>query len=288
MHYADPTNTQLIREIRTNSSATLMILSNGTAWCWGDNSQGIVGIGSELDYHNMVPPWAWPFHQNDYPIKHPVQLTDKTDWGQDGVSGYAGSTFNYFFGMKDANGDLFFWGRNKGAVQPNSENDASSQIAADRSNAQDVLYPTRMFPFFLNTVYKYTSKDCVDGTTSPTVSPCNTFTNYAPATAHSVISPNIIYTNQPTTIANGSSSTPGIGKLYTYYWTTISGPGKAQVRSDPNPTIINLTAGTTTVLKLFVMDTNYNTDSTTMQIVMSTSCGPACVPINYKKPKFTN
>ncbi|HEY1694875.1 MAG TPA: hypothetical protein VGG39_22040 [Polyangiaceae bacterium] len=139
-----------VSQVVTDSITTHVILTDGTLWGWGDDSQGEVGDGQQLDYWNTTEPFAWDWGQCELPVQKPVQIAKNVTspwvamWGND-------PAVFYTFAMT-ADGTLYSWGRNKtgnlgnGVVAPNT------QQAAQYPDSWNVLVPTPVAPLSLKQV----------------------------------------------------------------------------------------------------------------------------------------
>lgn len=157
VHWAVPTEMTIVEAalpvpiliIKANSSNIACILQDHTLWSFGDNAQGGVGIGSELNYFNTFyptpatpTPFAWDFLPGDLLVTSPVRIGTASDWID--ISG--GGTFLYYWWGQHLSGEVDSWGRNKGAVCGNGVVPCSSNQAALYPNAWDVLVPTAIHP----------------------------------------------------------------------------------------------------------------------------------------------
>jgi alpha-tubulin suppressor-like RCC1 family protein len=128
---------------------THVILTDGSLWGWGDDAEGEVGDGHELDYslHN----YSWDYSTNLW-VDKPVRIVP-------GVSNFtrvfAHSPFDFYDYALTDDGHLYSWGRNKtgtlgNGVYPlaaNGNGGKSSQMSAQYPNSWDVTTPTLVEPF---------------------------------------------------------------------------------------------------------------------------------------------
>jgi hypothetical protein len=137
-----------VKSIVANMVCTHAILTNGTLWGWGDNAEGVVGNGQQLDFAKTTMPYSWDFGPAELLQQAPVQISSKTDF----VAVYGAGPFVMFDFAEEANGQLWSWGRNKGSVLANGVMGCTASVEAQYPNSWDVTTPTAVDPF---TVTKY-------------------------------------------------------------------------------------------------------------------------------------
>jgi alpha-tubulin suppressor-like RCC1 family protein len=155
-----------IKTIVTNMVSTYAILTDGSLWAWGDNAQGTMGNGKELNYAATTYPYAWDFYPAELLQQTPVQVTTRTDF----VAVFATQPFVFYAYAETADGTLYSWGRNKGGVLGNGKVGCSS-IASTYPNSWDVPLATVVTPLAISTVTMVPSPYCL---ANPTTAPCNT------------------------------------------------------------------------------------------------------------------
>jgi len=156
-----------VKTIAVDFVCTHAILSDSTLWGWGDNAQGGIGIGTELNFATTTDPYAWDYYPTDLLQQAPVQVTTRKDF----VAIYTAQPFVMFDYAQTANGQLYSWGRNKGAVLGNGIVGCSSDVIATYPNSWDVTTPTPVNPL---SVTSTTVGPCPYCAAHPTTSPCNT------------------------------------------------------------------------------------------------------------------
>jgi alpha-tubulin suppressor-like RCC1 family protein len=256
-----------VSDIVTSMGSTHIITTNGTLWGFGDQAQGEVGVGPELNYYDSAIS-TWPGTYGLALIKHPVQVTYKTNW----TNIYSGATFQRYVVVKDALDSLYACGRNKGTVVINGINggDLSGNQGSSYPNGWDV--PT-IAPVSLWAIggqggpWKSMAKYCAF---NPTATYCSNYTPPAesPPVANAGGNQSISGT---TTTLNGSSSTATYHISY-WMWTQVSGPtaAKIQVSGASITSVSNLTTGTY-VFKLGITDNEWDSSSATMNVVVNST-----------------
>ena len=142
----------------TNSVSTHVILSDGSLWGWGDNACGSVGNGEELDYTKHIPPYTWDWSPGQMLVLKPVRLAPAV---HDFVQVFGGNCAVFYGYAVTATGQLYSWGRNKGAVLGNGVVGASPDISAEYPNSWDVPMITAVDPFGLKKNKILTSPYCL-------------------------------------------------------------------------------------------------------------------------------
>ena len=155
--------------VTCNSNCTHVILTDGTLWGWGDNTSGGVGNGKEPDYSKHQPPYAWDWGPGQMLVEKPVHLAPGVHNFIRVFGGSAGIFYSY---AVTSAGQLYSWGRNKGAVLGNGIVGATPDIMAVYPNSWDVTTVTSVDPFALKKTQLVTSPWCV---LHPDGAPCNQF-----------------------------------------------------------------------------------------------------------------
>ena len=251
-----------IKQIVTNSSCTHVILTDSSLWGWGDNAQGTIGNGEELDYGAARPPYAWNFRIGNLLQRYPVRISDKHNF----VKVFGSSVFTFYTYAVDANGQLYAWGRNKGSVIGNGIVGATPDIVARFPNSWDVPMITAIDPFSLPPkVIKSTSPYCK---LVPDTVPCNQYgyTDTVRPVAKACCDLTITLPAHHVNL-DGSGSSDSNGMIVYYKWEQVSGPAKANIgiASDISPRITGLQQGNYR-FKLTVTDNDWNSDSTFIQV----------------------
>jgi len=158
-----------VASVTTNSVATHVILTDGTLWGWGDNACGCVGNGHELDYARHKPPYAWDWSPGQMLVEKPVHLARGVN---NFVRVFGGSSAVFYSYAETATGQLYSWGRNKGAVLGNGVVCPNSEIISVYPNSWDVPTVTAVDPFSLTRNKIVNSPYCV---LHPEGSPCNQY-----------------------------------------------------------------------------------------------------------------
>jgi len=156
-----------IRSVAVNMNCSYAILSDSSLWAWGDNAQGCIGNGLELDYSATPDPYAWDYSRGQLLQRSPVQVTSRKDF----VAVFAIYPFVMYAYAETADGQLYSWGRNKGAILGNGIVGCSSDVVATYPNSWDVTTPTAIHPLTITTTTVGPCPYCV---AHPATSPCNT------------------------------------------------------------------------------------------------------------------
>ncbi|HWK04076.1 MAG TPA: T9SS type A sorting domain-containing protein [Puia sp.] len=185
-----------VKSVVGNMVCTHAILTDGSLWGWGDNSCGSVGNGKELDFSQTATPYSWDFHPADLLQQAPVQISTRKDF----VAVWGAGPFVLFDFAETADGQLYSWGRNKGAVLANGVMGCTPDVQADYPNSWDVTSPTAVNPFSLTRVNFVASPYCTK----------NTLLGLCPACLLALninLTPNVVATLSTTTAAHSVAAT---------------------------------------------------------------------------------
>lgn len=254
-----------INQIVVNQSSTYAILSDSTLQAWGDNAQGTIGNGEELDYTTTTQPYAWPFLPGLLLQQLPYQVTNLHSF----VGVWATTNFGFYAYAETLDGQLYSWGRNKALLLGNGFNQCSSNQAAIFANSLDVAWPTPVNPLGLSVVIKISCPICA---VSPSTSGCSDVGCTIPTlTTTANAGPDQLLKGSVTQLDGTASTSTGV--IQQYLWTQVSGPSVAQfdVNTAKTPIVRGLVPGTY-VFRLQIKDNAWNTR--TDNVVVSSTSNP--------------
>lgn len=249
----------LITDIQTNSECTHVILADSTLWGWGDNAQGVIGNGQEIDFSTYPTPYAWSFAPYEFPQRVPVQIIPTRKF----IAQFNATVFVYYTYAEEADGTLWSWGRNKGGVLGNGIIDCSSNQAALYPNSHDVPLPTIVNPFTVTTPISMSTPLCKTspGSTYCPDAGCVTTTGIVLVN----VGPGQILSISSSTLPGSASTTAGV--IVKYRWTKLTGPS-GDIIDNPtaaSTTVTNLQQGVYQYL-LTATDNNYNVGSSILTV----------------------
>lgn len=230
-----------IAQIKMNAMATVVILTDGTMWAWGDNANGNVGNGVETDYSKTKPPYVWNWAEMGLPQLTPVQIGIGIQWRDIKAS----LAWCFYFFAEDVNSNLYSWGRNKGTVLGNavvSPDWIAGTTASNLPNSWDVPEVTPVNPLGYKTV-------------SLTDSPAN----IKNPTKGISIAPKAGLVDQGNMTVN-LSCVFGTTVINYYRWKQVSGPGATVIALPTSvvPNVSKLVPGDY-IFQLDAIDNHWNT-----------------------------
>lgn len=255
-----------IAAISANSNSFHILANDSTQWGWGDNGQGSVGNGVEVNMPTYTTPWSVdPAQILVLPQTHPIRVTNKHNF----IKIFSGCLFGFAHFSLDINGQLYANGRNKGAILGNGVVEcagANGDINANYSNSWDLPYITPINPYGLTINIKASCPGCKTSVVTAYCSECTipTTTPTANGGGNQTL-PN--GTASTTLNALGSTSTGG---AITYYlWTQTGGAAATiDVPASPVVNVSGLTPGIYT-FNLKVTDNGFNTSNQTVTVMVS-------------------
>ena len=146
-------------KVVADTVTTHVILSDGTLWGWGDDAQGEVGDGQELDYWTSAMPFAWDFGQCELPVTKPVRIAKNVT--SPFVNLWSNSTDTFYTYAITQDGQLYSWGRNKTGDLGNGVVGPNTHEAAAYPNSWDVTSPQPVAPMQVTHTTVVESPYCV-------------------------------------------------------------------------------------------------------------------------------
>jgi alpha-tubulin suppressor-like RCC1 family protein len=167
-----------VKSIVTNMACTHAILTDGTLWGWGDNGNGTIGNGKELNYATTAEPYAWDFNPYDLLQQTPVQITTRNDF----VAVFGAQPFVLYTYAETSGGLFYSWGRNKTGVLGNGVVGCNPDVVAAYPNSWDVPTPTLVNPLTVTKLIITPSPYCKSNPSGVPCNECSTTTAATPGT----------------------------------------------------------------------------------------------------------
>lgn len=255
-----------ISKIVTNWGTTYAILTDGSIWSWGDNTQGGIGNG-ESWFGNATH--GYGFDYGTYlTVQNPYHVASTRTF-KNIFTGNMLTHYVYAIGTDD---QMYAWGTNKASTIANRiEGPVSGNIGGAYPDGWNVRWPTPVNPFNITSAFISTCPQCLtDGSF-----PCSSYsipTNLQSPVSSAGADQSITGT---TAVLNGTSSTDGVsnppnnGFIAYYEWFQLTGPNTAVIDlpASTTPHLSGLVNGTYT-FRLLVTDNGWSTGSDTMTLTV--------------------
>lgn len=253
-----------ITAISANSDAFHYIANDSTMWGNGDNGQGAIGNGVEVNMPTYTTPWSIdPAQILVLPQTHPVQVSNKHNF----IKIFSGCLFGFAHFSLDANGQIWANGRNKGAVLGDGVIEcvgANGDISANYANSWDRPYITPVTPYSLGSNIPASCPGCKTGVVTTFCSECTIPTTTPTANGGG----NKTITGTSVTL-DGTGSTSTGGKITYYLWTQVSGSAATiHAPAAPKVVISGLTPGTY-VFNLAITDNGFNSSNQNVTLMVN-------------------
>ena len=270
--------------IYVNGNATYVLLTDSTLWAWGDQSQGALGNGVQMNWATYHQPWNWDVGFGEMMQQKPVQIAPGL---HSFTNLYTSNAWCFYAYAEDVNGQLYSWGRNKYCMLGNGVDNAdvpADNIGAVYPDSWNVPWITAVNPFSLTGYVKTSSPYCV---LNPSGAPCNLYSIPVTAIPNVSAGANQNITTTSTTL-QGTSSGNG-GSIVNYHiWTQVSGPNTAllTIPSGLTPVASGLVTGTY-VFQLTATDNNWRVNTSTVTVIVNGSGNKIPVAITNAKQTIT-
>lgn len=225
-----------ITKIVTNLATTTALLSDGSLYSWGDNTQGSVGngetyFGNFFGDDNVGYGYDYIAHLIQ---KVPINIAPTRTF----KNIFAGNLLTYYTYALGTDDQLYAWGTNRGSVIANRVEQPVNGLLNGLDNSWNVPYPTPVNPWTIPQGTRITST-CPACLLTPNVNPCNYYpipANTKPTAAtsgnQSIVGTTSAFSgNFPAgalTTLDGTSSFDSVYITY-YRWSQVSGPNNAVI-----------------------------------------------------------
>jgi alpha-tubulin suppressor-like RCC1 family protein len=256
-----------ISKLTVANDVTAALLTDGTLWTWGDNSQG--GIGNGQQYYGFgrdtLHGYSWDYSYNHLNVVTPYHVAPTRTF----TDIWSNNLLSFVTVAQGSDGQLYEWGTNKGCTLADQISGPSSGNLGYHDQAWNRNWPTPVNPWTITQQYITDAAPCLFGYSDSTW--CE---SYPERDNLPHIKPQAnAGTNQSTTGSNvtldGSSSSDDIFVSY-YLWSQVSGPNTAVIDlpAAKRPIVSNLATGTY-VFKLLVIDNEWLYDSAYVQVAVN-------------------
>ncbi len=147
-------------------------------WGWGDNANGTIGNGKELNYATTTAPYAWDFYPYDLLQQAPVQITTRNDF----VAIFGTQPFVLYSYAETSGGLLYSWGRNKTGTLGNGVIGCNPDVVAAYPNSWDVPTATLVNALSVTKTIVTPSPYCKANPNGVPCNECSTTTTATPGT----------------------------------------------------------------------------------------------------------
>lgn len=262
-----------IKQVGVTGSVTYVILSDSSLWAWGDYAHGGLGNGQHPDYFNYkaggpAMPFNWDQGFQEFPQIAAVHIAP----GKNNFTNiWDNNSLTYMIVFEDADGRLWWCGRNKGAVIADAfVAPGVGNFGGVFPNSWDVPWLTEFTPDLVTTLY---TQGCEWCETHPTDANCSPYTH---ATTKPTVSAGGNKTLSGPTVTVIGTATPQSGTKVRRLWSVISGPNSPVIPIRTSDTLVMKgVINGTYVLQYNAVDNNFGKDSSTMTLTVS-SVAPNC------------
>lgn len=256
-----------ISQIMSNSISTHVILTDSTLWGWGDNTQGNVGNGVQINFGTYTPAYEWDWGAAEVLQHPPVQIAPLV---HSFTNLFAGSAACFYMYAETAAGQLYSWGRNKSCVLADGVFGGSPDLEATYPDSWEQPTISAVNPFALTKIYPSTSPICKS---NPGATACSSYPIPADQAPVSVAGVNqTISLPTSTGVLDGSGSHDADGVVVYYKWQQVSGPSANTVldATYAQTRLSGLVAGTY-VYSLTVTDNGWASTTSTVTVTVKTT-----------------
>lgn len=257
-----------ISKLTVANDVTAALLTDGTLWTWGDNTQG--GIGNGQQYYGFgrdtTHGYLWDYSYNHLNVTTPYHVAPTRTF----TDIWSNNLLSFVTVAQGSDGQLYEWGTNKGCTLADQISGPPSGNLGWHDQSWNRNWPTPVNPWAITTQYITDAPACLFGYTDQTA--CETYATERAALpqVNPIANAGV---NQSTSGSNvtldATGSSDDIHISY-YLWTQVDGPNTAVIDlpAVPRPIVSGLITGTYT-FKLMVIDNQWKYDSATVQVFVN-------------------